>query len=253
MPNLSTNISNNSQYFKHNSLLPNYQDFSKVVGFTPTWMSLCDEETGSVRDVVSNNHLTAVGTAVYKAYRGGYQGVGVTAATTGFRLDTNDFANTNSVMGGWFTVDDAVAAQRSILGRYATGRYALFSIQTSAAGGGLANKAVFQCHDGTVSPTITLDKVVTDGVRRLWLAQIDRTAQVMRFLIAAPGEATVSDSLSIATLGTLTGGVSPFFNLLYASGAQNGDDSWCGGAFVRINADMGGSTVLSSIASALVR
>src|SRR5574338_483586 len=161
-------------------LLPAYNDFATKVGFSPTWLAYCDEETGNLRDAVANNNLTAAGTILYKNYKNGYQGIAITANTSGFSANVNDFANTNSLFGGWFTVDDAVASQRTIMGRYAGTIYCLLSIQTSGAGGGLSNKILIQATDGVTAKSFTLNKVMTDGVRRLILVHIDRTGTTLR-------------------------------------------------------------------------
>jgi hypothetical protein len=219
-------------------------------GFTPTWLTRGGEFAGNAIDAISANNLTAAGTIVYDAVKGGRRGQTITANTSGFSAAVNDFAATNSVFGIWYAVTDAVAAQRSHIGRYGTTIYMLASIVTSG-GGGVANEILVQGHDGTTAKNIPLDKVHTDGVPRLLLVHIDRTMNTMRARISAPGEAAVAGTVDITGWGSLTGGASPLFNYGYVNGAQNGDDCWLGGAFVRINADMTGANLLANIAAAL--
>lgn len=230
--------------------MPAASEWPAVVGFTPTWLTRGDEISGNVKDRISTNDLTAAGTVVYDSQKAGRRGHVITANTSGFSADVNDFAATNSVFGIWYAVTDAVAAQRSHIGRYGTTIYMLASIITSG-GGGDANKILIQGTDGSTAKTITLNKVHTDGVPRLLLVHIDRTMNTLRARVSTPGEAAVTGTADITGWGTLAGGTTPKFNYGYINGAQNGDDCWIGGAFVRINADMTGANLLADIAAAL--
>jgi hypothetical protein len=231
---------------------------SRVVagGFNPTWLTRGDEMSGSVLDRVGTNHLAATGTITYDAIKAGRRGVRVTANASGFNGgDVLDFANTNTVFGVQFALENAVAQQRTVLGRSAQNgpseRFAIISVHSSA-GGGLANKIIVQLYDGTISRSVTLEKTHVDNVPRLVLAHIDRTMGKLRALVVTQGEAIVSGEANLDTLATLSGGTVRTFAYGYAPGLQHGDTCWLGGAFAKIDASMTGASLLTDLAKALV-
>lgn len=235
--------------------LPPYAAFSDIVGFVPGFLTRGDEAAGDLRDAAADALLAATGTALYQRYRAGRRGVAVTANATGWSAAILDFANTNTIFGGWIGVDDAVAAQRTMLGRITTdaGIYARMGVRASNEGGGADNKAFVEITDGAAHyGQVIANKVVTDGVPRLWLAHIDRTMTTLRFWICGLGESPVTGTADITAVGTLTGGTTPKFQVGFAASVQNGDDSWYGGSLVRINADMTGVDLIGDTGTALL-
>ena len=238
-------------------LLPPYPQFSAVAGLTPGFLSRGDEASGSLRDAAADALLAASGTGhLYQRYRAGRQGIATVDNASGWNADILDFANTNSLFGGWIAVDNAVAAQRDLLGRSDTvgvnGVYCKIAVQSSAAGGGLANCYLITSRDGFTTKSIATTKVATDGVPRLVLVHRDRTMNLMRTWICGIGETPTTDEVDITAQGSVATGTNPKFTVGFSASVFNGDDSWYGGILARINADMTGSSLISLVGTRLL-
>ncbi len=229
-------------------------EMDAMLGITLTEWWPCDDTSG-VAGGSSNHSLTPLSTPVYDRRVGDYRGLYMDSSSDGFGAaadgDRLGLTTNSGIFFGWFAVDATNATDRGAWGSYqpVVGGFHLAQIQDTGAGG-QANTFDAQTFDGTHGPFFcNTGKVVTDGVQRVGIYQVDKAAARLRTRVCGKGEtAAAGTPTDISTQGSLGGGTSPFSFLGGTNGVLfAGTNVWLGGVGAIIGATAAGSGLLQVI------
>lgn len=213
-----------------------------------------DYDTLGLRDTVGNVHVPAVNTPQLPYWNGDHRGVYCDATTDGFG-GTNifDTAANDFIFGTWVQVAATNTDDRGIMGRLST--VTLFwnhAFVNESDDGTRPNRISINIIDGTDSVSLHLDKVVTDGVKRLLLWQLDRNANIARARLCGVGEVAVTSGDQDATaIGTLSGGTGPAFWYGAATGLYFATGIWLSGGFGIVGTAARGANALLNLSHRL--
>lgn len=191
-------------------------DFTKRTGLTLTAWYNCQEGRGTIYDRQGSADLAVVSAPNFDENFDGVRGVSTTASASGWAADVLDLAAASAYFICEFVCLATSASTRSLFGRNAVSSGLTAPFFNARVLGTTDTVSVY--HDDNAAHTPILDLSahgsVADKVARLLQIKVDRTGAISYGRISKASTKTgTAGQVSIAALGTLTGGASPRFML----------------------------------------